>query len=99
MNKKISFLVLIGSLLLPVVASAQTIATLVDNVVVNVAWPVAIATIVIFWITTGILFLSALGSPDKLSLARKALIASVAGTIVIILAASAVVIIRNSLGL
>lgn len=99
MNKKISFLVLLGALLLPIVASAQTIATLVDNVLVNVAWPIAIAAIVIFWITTGILFLSAMGSPDKLGLARKALIASVAGTIIIILAASAVIIIRNSLGL
>ena len=99
MNKKISFLILIGALLLPVVASAQTIATLVDNVVVNVAWPIAIAAVVIFWLVTGILFLAAMGSPEKIGLARKALIAAVAGTIIIVLAASAIVIIKNTLGI
>jgi len=99
MNKKISFLILIGALLLPVVASAQTIATLVDNVVVNVAWPIAIAAVVIFWIVTGVLFLAAMGSPEKIGLARKALIAAVAGTIIIVLAASAITIIRNTMGI
>lgn len=99
MRKKISFLILLGTLLLPAIAGAQTIGTLVDNVLTNVAWPVAVGAVVVFWIATGILFLSAMGAPEKLSLARKALIASVAGTIVIVLAASAMLIIRNSLGI
>ena len=99
MKKKISFWVLFGMLLLPLTAGAQTIAGMVDNIVVNVAWPVAIGAVIIFWLATGILFVSALGSPEKIGLAKKALIASVAGTIVIVLAASAIAIIRNTLGI
>lgn len=99
MSKKISFLILLSLLLLPLTASAVTIADLVSNVVTNVAWPVAVGAVVVFWIATGILFLAGMGSPEKIKLARTALIASVAGTLVIILAASAGTIISNSLGI
>lgn len=99
MNKKALLLILFAAVVFPAVASAQTIADMVNNIVTNVAWPVAIAAVVIFWLTTGVLFLAALGSPDKLGLAKKALIASIAGTIIIVLAASAITIIRNTLGI
>ena len=101
MNKKTLILILFSAFLFPVFANAQgvTIGGIAVSVVKNVAWPVGIAAVVIFWIATGILFLAGMGSPEKIKLARAALIASVAGTVVIIIAASACTIIANSLGL
>lgn len=99
MNKKILFLSLACSLFLPSLSSAQTIEGMVTSVVNNVVWPVAIAAVVIFWLATGILFLAAMGDPSKLNTAKMSLIASIIGTIVVVIAASAMAIIRNSLGI
>ncbi len=98
-NIKILSLVLFAVVFVPTLTGAQTIGAMTSSVVTNVAWPVAIGCVIIFWIITGILFLTAQGAPEKLGLARKALIAAVAGTIIIIIAASACNIIAVSLGL
>ena len=99
MTKKTSllFFVISAVLFLPVFVSAQTIEGIIENIVTRVVWPVAVGCVVIFWVVTGILFLAALGSPDKLKLERTSLIMSVAGTVVIIIAASAMTIIGNAL--
>lgn len=60
---------------------------------------VASGLIVIMWVVTGILFLMASGSPEKLTSAKKALLWAVAGTVFIIIAKSAVSIVANSFGL
>ncbi len=99
MNKKLLFLSLLGVLVFPGTVGAQIIGDMVWNVVNNVVWPVALGAVVVFWLTTGVLFLSALGAPEKLGLAKKALFASVAGTVIVVLAASAYAIIKNTLGI
>jgi uncharacterized membrane protein (DUF485 family) len=96
-NKKILFLALLGVLVLPSVAFGQvTITGMVQNVV-QVVWTVATAIVIILWVLTGILFLSAQGDPGKLKTAKMALFTSLAGTAVIILAYSAKSIVQNIL--
>jgi hypothetical protein len=99
MNKKTLFLILSIFIVYPFLATGQTIEGILENVVNRVVWPIALASVIIFWIITGILFLAALGDPAKLKTAKLSLFASVGGTIVIILAASAIAIIRNTLGI
>ena len=101
MKKKLLFLIfLAGVLVLPSIAFAQvTVQSIINNIVNNVVWPIAIGVIVILWIITGILFLTALGDSTKLTTAKHSLFASLAGTIIIVLAGSVIVIIRNALGI
>ena len=99
MNKKLLFFTLLGVLAMPVMAGAQTVQSIATNVVNNVVWPVALAAVIIFWLITGILFLSALGDPSKLGIAKKALFASIGGTVIVVLAASAIALIKNTLGI
>ncbi len=79
--------------------AAATVQGMVDNVINNVIWPVGLGAVVIFWIITGVLFLSAMGAPEKLGIAKKALFASVAGTIIVVLAATAITLIKGALGI
>jgi len=100
MAKKNIFLTLLAILLsLPIVSFAQdiTITGMIDNVVL-IIWYVADAIIVILWIITGILFLTAQGAPEKLNLAKKALFASIIGTAIIIIAGSAVWLVGGIIG-
>ncbi len=92
------FISLLGALALPSVVFGQTIQILINNVINNVVWPIAIGIIVVLWIITGILFLTALGDPSKVTTAKHSLFASLAGTIIIVLAGSVIVMIRNALG-
>jgi len=98
MNKKISLLISLAALVLPLLASAQTIGgmaqAIAGQVVIVGTW-----LVVIFWIVTGVLFLSALGDPGKLGAAKTALFAAIGGTILIILAQGAMAFVRNSFGL
>ena len=55
--------------------------------------------VVIMWVVTGILFLTAQGEPAKLNAAKTALFAAIGGTILIILANGAVAFVKNSFGL
>lgn len=87
---------LFAVLLFPLSASALTITGIVVNIGVVIG-NVAVAIIIIFWIITGLLFLSAQGDPTKLTTARKALIAAIAGTAIAILAASASSIISSAI--
>jgi hypothetical protein len=104
MNKKIIFLfpsvaiILLGVLLLPAAASAQTLVSMAQAIAGQV---VGVATwiVVIFWVVTGILFLTAQGDPGKLNAAKTALFASIAGTILIILANGAIAFVKNSFGI
>jgi hypothetical protein len=98
MNKKILTLVaLVGVLVFPYLAEAQTITGMVANIA-NLVYEVAVGIVVIIWIITGLLFLTALGAPEKLKTAKVALFASIAGTIIVILATFAMPMIKNALG-
>ena len=97
MNKK-TFLISLVALVLPGIAAAQSISTMAvaikDNVLI-----VGFAMVIIMWVVTGILFLIAMGEGGKLTTARNALIASIIGTIIIILANIATTFVANSFGL
>jgi len=97
-NKKILFLILSSVLVLPVVASAQSIGSMAQAIAGQV---VIVGTwiVVIMWVVTGILFLTAQGDPGKLNSAKTALFASIGGTILIILAQSAIIFVKNSFGI
>jgi len=96
MNKKTLFSILLSFCVLPAVAFAQvTIQSLMDAAVDTTLY-IAGGVVVILWIITGFLFLTAQGAPEKLSSAKKALIAAVAGTLLVILAASAIWIVSSA---
>ena len=101
LNKKILFLTLLGILVLPVLVFAQgggsgvSIESMVDAAVQTTLY-IASGIIVILWVMTGIIFLTAQGAPEKLSTGKKALIASIAGTVLIIVASGAINLIKGA---
>lgn len=98
MSKKIVYLILSSVLILPSLASAITIQEMTDAAVETTLW-VASGIVVILWVVTGILFLSALGAPEKLKSAKTSLLAAVAGTILVIVAASAISLVGSAFGI
>lgn len=97
MNKKILFLILLSFLIIPGVILAEDVGpieTIVNNIVAVITY-IAAGITVILWIVTGLLFLSSMGDPSKLSVAKKALFASIGGTVLVVLAYLAGIIIEN----
>jgi hypothetical protein len=78
--------------------SGVTVKTMADAAEQTTLY-VASAVVVILWVITGILFLSAQGAPEKLKAARTALISAVAGTVLVIVAASAISIVSSAFNL
>ena len=97
-NKKILFLALLIVLALPSLALAASLQGIVDGAV-NVSLIIASGVVVILWVVTGILFLTAQGAPQKLSSAKKALFAAIAGTILVLVAQGAMDMIRKALNI
>jgi hypothetical protein len=98
-NKKTLFLVSLATALgLPAIVFAQTVTGIITNIMATVVRPVAIAVVVVFWVVTGILFLKAQGEPGAVTKAQHSLITALAGTVVVILAWSALNIVCNTLG-
>lgn len=98
MNKKKLFLILLF-LLFPITVLAAIggpLEAIINNIVSVIVF-IGGAIVVILWIITGVLFLTALGAPEKLSAAKKALFASIGGTVLVILALAAETIISNIL--
>lgn len=60
--------------------------TEIADAVATMAQTIGAAIVVIGWVITGILYLTAGGAPEKLGTAKKALIAVVIGTILIVIA-------------
>lgn len=98
MKKILLSLILLFFLIFPniILAAGEIITGMVENVT-NIIVFIGTILVVIFFIITGILFLTAQGAPEKLSLAKKALFASIAGTAIVILAQVAKTIIENAL--
>ncbi len=101
MQKKLYFSVLIfilGVLIVPQFALAQptTITQIVTNLS-SLITGIAIFVVVISWILTGLIFLTAQGDPSKITKGRTALIWAVVGTAVAFLAGTARIIIGNAL--
>ena len=87
MNKKTLFLILLtGILSLPLAVNATQSLPEMTEGVKSVAMSIGISIVVIGWVIAGILWLTSAGSPEKTGTAKKALIAAIIGTILIILA-------------
>lgn len=110
MNKKILFLALLLVVLVPTaLVFAQDDAGGGGGTLTNMAEKVktalqtiGLSIVIIGWIVTGILYLLSGGSPDKMGTAKKALIACVIGTVLIVLAQGAgqiMDIIKEALGI
>lgn len=100
MNKKILFLVIFSILVFPNIVLGITLPEMVKNIG-SMTYQIGTAIIIIGWIIAGILWLTSAGSPEKTGIAKKALIAAVIGTVLIILASAAVGIqqlIKDALG-
>ncbi len=101
MKKTLLVLTLLGILLLPAIASTQTVSNItITGMVANVAnvvWIVACIIVLMFWVITGVLFLTAMGDPSKLGTAKKAFFAAIGGTVIVILAYSAVSILSKAI--
>ena len=102
MNKKTLLLILLAVVLLPTAfASAQTLEEMagrVEAVAVGIATPI----VIIGWIIAGILYLTAAGAPEKLGIAKKATVAAVIGTVLIVLAiggGTIINVVANAFGL
>ena len=102
MSKKISFLIILGVLFSPFIASAQlhsygsggSIISIVHGAEMT-AGLIFGAVAVISFIVAGVLFLTAQGEPDKITKARSAFIWGVAGVIVGIIAFSIIAIVSR----
>lgn len=78
-----------------------TLTTMADKVKTALQ-TIGLSIVIIGWIITGILYLISGGSPEKTGTAKKALIACVIGTVLIVLAQGAgqiMDIIKESLGI
>lgn len=92
-----------GALALPVLAVAQSnngptigviAQALAQQTVLVATW-----ITVIMWVVTGLLFLTSVGKPERVSSARLSLFAAIGGTILVIIAQGAVALVKNSLGI
>jgi hypothetical protein len=98
MNKKVLFLILIAMLLLPVAAlAAPTDLGSAVNTLKTLAITISASVVIIGWVIAGVLYLTAAGSPEKIGVAKKALIAAIIGTIVVILAPTAFNVVDSAL--
>lgn len=100
MNNKNTFLKIltVAVLFFPAIAFAQdlTITGMINSAVMLTLY-IASAIVVILWVITGIMFLTAQGDPTKLTSAKKALYASIIGTVLILVASSALTLVNSAL--
>jgi hypothetical protein len=92
MNKKALFLILsLSILIIPITVFAEDV-TGISGIVTNITNLVMViggGIVVIGWVIAGILYLTAAGAPEKTGTAKKAMIAAVIGTVLVILATTA----------
>lgn len=67
--------------------------------IVNATLFIASGIVVVLWVITGVLFLNARGAPEELKTARRALIAAVVGTIIVVIAVSAISLVKSALNI
>ncbi|MBI2050062.1 MAG: hypothetical protein HYT35_01225 [Candidatus Staskawiczbacteria bacterium] len=95
MSKKILFLILVGIFVLPLIVTAQAqpsgIAVL-DKVLDNigkVVIAIGTALIVVGFVVAGVMYLASAGNTEKMGTAKKALVASIIGAVIVTLAIAA----------
>ena|SRR3989344_1915168 len=107
MNRKITYILLFASILLPgFVLAAPGLFTgnltdLADNIatlIKNILWTIAIVFVIVMFVIAGFKFLTAQGNSQQVAEARNAVIWGLVGVVVIILAWSVVTIVSTQLG-
>lgn len=100
-NKKLLFLILsIELLILPFSTYAQPEASKLCDMIETIEWVVwwiGGSIVIIGWVIAGILYLTAGGGP-RMETAKKALIAAVIGTILVVLSSTAADIVQDTIG-
>jgi len=92
-------IILLAILIIPSAVFAQvTIKSIVDNLLLTVSYVAGVVS-VICWVITGLMFLTAIGDPSKITTARKALIFAVIGTAIALLAGTAPFLVGSALGI
>lgn len=76
----------------------QTIGGIVNSAVQTTLF-IASGVVVILWVITGLLFVMARGAPEKINQARTALFSAIAGTLLVIVANSAIFLVGQAFGL
>lgn len=95
MNKKILGLILLaGLIVMPVVVLGQVVpdggsgasntATQIAQNIMTLALTIGTVIVVIGWIIAGILYLTAMGDPAKLKIAKGAMVAALIGTALVV---------------
>jgi hypothetical protein len=99
MNKKILFLILLAVILIfPNITLGAEVPELIAKVK-DALIIIGGSIVIIGWIIAGILYLTSAGSPEKTGTAKKALVAAVIGTVLLIIATSIEAAIKTLLGL
>ena len=99
-NKFLTFSAVVICVVMPALAlAAVTEPCVVIEAFQDIFTKAAAAIVIIGWIITGILYLTAAGDPSKLKLAQGALVACVIGTAVVILAPMAYGFVDGALNL
>jgi hypothetical protein len=97
-SKKVSFSILLATLALPLIASAQTLTGMVNSVEGQI-FLVGTWIVIIAWVVAGILFLMATGNPSRLGAAKTAVYIATAGTVLMILSKVAISFVGSLFGL
>jgi len=101
MNKKKLFLILLATILavpfITLAASAPDTFCGMIKKIRDLTYNVGGSMVIVGWVITGILYLTA-GGGSRLEVAKKALIACVIGTVLVIIATSATSIIKDAIG-
>lgn len=79
--------------------AAEWFGCLITNFLNMIVWPIFITVAIVMFIWAGILFLTAHGEPEKISMARKAVIWACIGIVVGLLGYVIVGVLRGALGL
>ena len=97
-KKKILFFsLLVGFFFFPAITNAAGFCDFMANIealITNIGGSI----VIVGWIIAGILYLTSAGSPEKTGTAKKAMIAAVIGTVLVILAAGAAPLIKDAIG-
>jgi len=107
MNKKILILILLGAIVLPTITCAALDFTQPKGGFTNVqsvvtyltepVWVIFTGFAVVAFVFAGIMFLTAQGDPNKLTLAKNAFLWGIVGIVVAILGYSIMTIIKTAL--
>lgn len=108
MNKKIIISAVLTALIIsptfilaftaPPTPGTTTLSNVIDGIL-DLLWTVAVVVVIVTFILTGILFLTARGEPDKIKQARDGVIWGTVGTVVILISASILLIVRGIIGI